>query len=62
MRDRLEQAAPEEVETREAFIARLRRTVSWLNVHRWEQGLRLCTNKKERAADVILLKGAKTKW
>ena len=62
LRDRLEQAAPEEVETREAFIARLRRTVSWLNVHRWEQGLRLCTNKKERAADVILLKGAKTKW
>ena len=50
------------METREAFIARLRRTVNWLNEHRWEDALKLCTNQKERAADVHLLKGAKTKW
>ena len=62
LRERLEQAAPEELETRDAFVARLRRTVNWLNEHRWEQGLKLCTNQKERAADVNLLLGAKTKW
>ena len=62
LRDSLEQAAPEDLETRDAFIARLRRTVNWLNEHRWEDGLKLCTNQKERAADVKLLEGAKTKW
>ena len=62
MRERLEQAAPEGLETRGAFIARLRRTVNWLNENRWEDGLKLCTNQKERAADVKLLVGAKTKW
>ena len=59
--ERLEQAAPEDLETRDAFIARLRRTVNWLNEHRWEDGLKLCTNQKERAADVKLLEGAETK-
>ena len=62
LRERLEQAAPEELESREAFIARLRRTVNWLNEHRWEDAFKLCANQKERAADVHLLKGAKTKW
>ena len=62
MRERLEQAAPEGLETRCAFIARLRRTVNWFSEHRWENGLKLCTNQKERAADVKLLEGAKTKW
>ena len=40
-------------------IALLRRTVSWLNEHRWEDARKLSTNQKERAADVHLLKGAK---
>ena len=62
LRERLEPAAPEELETREAFIARLRRTVKWLNQHRWEDAFKLCANQKERAADVHMLKGAKTKW
>ena len=62
LRERLEQASPEGVETRAAFIARLRRTANWLNERRWEDGLKLCTNQKERAADVKLLEGAKTKW
>ena len=62
MRERLEQAAPEGLETRGAFIARLRRTVNWLNEHRWEDCLKLCTNQDERAVDVKLLEGAKTKW
>ena len=62
LRERLEQAAPEGLDTRGAFIARLRRTVNWLNEHRWEDGLKLCTNEKGRAADVKLLAGAKAKW
>ena len=62
MRERLEQAAPEGLETWDAFIARLRRTVNWLNERRWEDGLKLCTNQTERDDDVKLLAGAKTKW
>ena len=62
MRERLGQATPEDLETRDAFLARLRRTVNWLNERRWEDGLKLCTNQKERADDVKLLEGAKTKW
>ena len=58
LRERLEQTAPQEYESREAFIARLRRTVHWLNDNRWQEGLKLCTNQKERAADVISLGGA----
>lgn len=62
LRERLEQTAPEDFESREEFIARLRRTVSWLNEHRWEDALKLCAHQKERAADVKLLEGARTKW
>ena len=57
LRERLEQSEPEESESRVDFIVRLRRTVHWLNRNRWEQGLRLCTNQKERAADVLSLGG-----
>ena len=49
----------EELETRAAFVALLRRTVNWLKEHRWEDALKLSTNQKERAADVHLPKGAK---
>ena len=62
LRERLEQTEPEEMEGREAFIARLRRTVLWLNMHRSAHGLYLCTHQKERAGDVEKLLGAKTKW
>eukprot|EP00974_Lingulodinium_polyedra_P011223 1083658-Lingulodinium_polyedra.AAC.1 len=46
LRERLEQTAPEEFEDRDAFLLRLKRTVKWLNDHRWEEGLALCTNQK----------------
>ena len=62
MRERLEQTAPELCESRPDFVIRLRRTVTWLNTHRWEDGLALYTNQKVRAADVLALQGAKTKW
>ena len=49
-------------ETRKHFVARLRRTVQWLNDNKWQQALRLCTNQKKRAKEVQELLGAKSSW
>ena len=43
-------------------LFRLRRTVNWLDENRWEDALKLVTNQKERAQDVLAAGGAKTKW
>ena len=59
LRERLEMTAPEEMETRARFLLRLRRTVSWLNAHMLDNVSR---NQKARAADVLQLEGARTKW
>ena len=61
-RQRLEATQPSEIERRAAFLARLRRCVTWLNVHESETMLKLCTNQKERAQDVSDLRGTRTKW
>ena len=53
---------PQEVEGREAFLVRLRRTVNWLNASCVEDGLSLCTNQKVRAEAVMALQGARSKW
>ena len=50
------------METRDSFLARLRRTVDWLNQNRREGATELCTNLKTRAHDVKELAGARTKW
>ena len=62
LRERLELTAPVEIESREQFITRLRTTVTWLNTNRSEDALALCVNQKQRARDLELLDGAKTKW
>ena len=62
MRQRLESTEPVDFEDRPAFLARLRRCVNWLNEHQGDALLTSCTNQKDRAKDVIKLKGAKTKW
>ena len=62
LRERLEERAPEDMETRDSFLARLRRTVDWLNRNRREGATQLCTNLKTRAHDVKELAGARTKW
>ena len=49
-------------ETRAAFLARLRRAVAWVNVHRSAYFEELCTNQKDRAEAVIAGKGARTKY
>ena len=53
---------PVDFENRPAFLARLRRCVSWLNEKQGDALLTACTNQEVRAKDVIKLKGAKTKW
>ncbi len=62
LRQRLEQTAPTEHECRADFLKRLRRTVNRMNVHCRAEGRKLCRNQKERANDVLALKGAKCKW
>ena len=59
---RLEEHEPTERESRDAFLKRLRRAVHFLNSRCRAQGRRLCRNQKERAKDVIKLKGARTRW
>ena len=59
MRGRLQEMEPEEFESREAFLVRLRRVVHWLNEKRREQLLYLCRNLKERAEEIEELEGAK---
>ena len=61
LRERLVATAPVELEGRASFIARLRRTVTWLNENRSDDAFALCTNQKARAEDVRP-SGAKTKW
>ena len=62
LRERLEARAPDDMETRESFLARLRRTVDWLNRNRVERSTQLCTNLKTRAHELKELAGARTKW
>jgi hypothetical protein len=62
LRERLDETAPVEIETRPGFLCRLRRDVNWLNEHRREHALQMCTNQKERDKDMEDLLGAKTKW
>ena len=53
---------PTEMESRPAFLRRLRRAVTYLNTHCRKHGRTLCRNQKERARECIKLKGAKTRW
>ena len=50
------------MKTREQFLVRLRRSVTWLNDNKAGLVLELCTNQKVRANDVIDLRGAKSRW
>ena len=62
LRKRLEATAPQTTENRHEFLRRLRRTVTWLNAHRRTQGRFLCTNQKQRAKEIRMLHGAKSRW
>jgi hypothetical protein len=62
LRKRLNDTAPKEQESRPAFIVRLRRVVNWVNNNCKDEGKHICENQKERAKDILFLKGAKCKW
>ena len=61
MRRRVSVTEPTSMETRAAFVIRLRHAVAWLNKHRAEYFMELCTSQKERARDVRDVQGARTK-
>ena len=60
LRQKVEEKAPTGRETRAQFLARLRRAVSQLI--KSKALVDIWANQKERAADVLELKGAKTGW
>jgi len=60
LRKELLNCAPTEIERRGKFLARLRRVVSRMNAQGGFAGV--CGDQKERAAAVVELKGARTKW
>ena len=62
LRDRPDLTAPEEIESREEFVTRLRRTVAWLNINDREHAVALARNQKVRARAVLHQEGARTKW
>ena len=49
LRDRLDLTAPEEIESREEFVTRLRRTVAWLDINDREHAVALARNQQARA-------------
>ena len=62
VRERLDTTLPTEMESRDAFVARLRAAVAWVNEHRKEQLSKFCTNQKERAEEVLLRHGGRTSF
>ena len=58
----LESRAPSALESRDAFLRRLRRAVNHLNNKCRAEGRFLCRNQKQRARDCLKLHGARTKW
>ena len=62
LRQRLNENTPDGQESRRDFVRRLCGAAAWLNASEHGQLRLLCTNPKARAADIICLSGAKTKW
>lgn len=62
LQERLSLTSPLGLESRAAFLKRLRRTVDWLNKNARARAKHLCTNQKDRARAVKKLHGARCKW
>ena len=62
LKARLHETMPTHLESREAFIKRVHEAVRFLNWKKQDEMSYLSTNLKERAADVLQLKGARTGW
>ena len=59
LQDRLLLTAPVEIESRAAFIKRVRRTLSWMNQNARRHARGVCWNQKKRAAEVLKRHGAR---
>ena len=62
LKDRLDDTMPAQLEARRDFLRRLRAAVRWVNMNKQEELWYLSTNQKERAQEVLLKKGSRTKW
>ena len=62
LRDRLYASEPLEMETREAFIVRLRNAVVWVNRNRRKLFLKLYSDQKARAAELLENGGSRTSF
>ena len=60
LRARLNDTEPTDFESRQAFVARLRNSVVWVNRNRASLLKELCGDQKERAREVILRGGSRT--
>ena len=61
LRARLADTEPVQIEDREAFVKRLRAAVAWVNRNRRTYLRNRCFAQKERAKDVLLQDGGRTK-
>lgn len=61
LRERIHATEPMRMEDRESFLKRLRLAVQWVNRNRRDYLRHLCLSQKDRARDVILLDGGRTK-
>ena len=61
-RTRLDVTSPQGVATRENSLLRLGRAKRWLNTTRRQTLLDACRSLPERAADVLAVTGARTRW
>ena len=61
VRARLAATEPTSMESRDTFIVHLRAAVAWVNMRRQAYLLKICTDQKERARDVLKMKGGRTK-
>ena len=52
---------PEDIETRESFLKRVRRIADWLKENQRDDAGQLCTNQEVRAREVKELAGSRTK-
>ena len=62
LRERLEATLPVGLEYRDDFIVRLKNAVRWINANRYDQLLHFCRNQKERATELLSLKGGRTSF
>ena len=62
LRARLYDTEPTEMESRPDFIVRLRSAVAWTNKRRAKLFKKLCSDQKERAKEVLVMKGGRTSF